>query len=197
MTKKEARLEALKKRDMIPGKKREEYSRIIEGLIYERPEYEQAENVFLYASFRSEADTKGLIKTVIKDKGAVFLPRVIDKTRMAFFKVESLDELQKSSLGIPEPGPFAEECTKPGLFIIPLAAFSKKLDRAGYGGGYYDRYLKDFKGRVPVFAMAFFEQLIPGFETDENDIRPDLIITQAGVISKETDADRILREKRN
>lgn len=31
-------------------------------------------------------------------------------------------------------------------FIIPCVAISKDLKRVGYGKGYYDRYLKDYKG---------------------------------------------------
>jgi 5,10-methenyltetrahydrofolate synthetase len=32
----------------------------------------------------------------------------------------------------------------PDIFLIPLVAFDKNLNRLGYGGGYYDRLIKKF-----------------------------------------------------
>jgi len=188
MTKKEARKEALKKRDMIPEDARRAYSALIEDMICSLPEYKRAENLFLYASFRSEVETIHLIERVIEEKGFVFLPRVLDKTRMSFFRISSMKELKRSSLGIPEPAVKEERGDKKepeaDLFIIPLAAFSEKLDRLGYGGGYYDRYLKEHRGKAGVIGAAFSQQLIPEFETEESDIRPDFIITQEGIYKK-------------
>ena len=186
MTKKEARKEALKKRDMIPEDRRRAYSALIEDMICALPEYKRAENLFLYASFRSEVETIHLIERSIKEKGFVFLPRVLDETRMSFFKISSIKDLKRSRLGILEPAGTEERGNKKepkaDLFIIPLAAFSDRLDRLGYGGGYYDRYLIHHRGRAKIIAPAFSQQLMPEFETEESDIKPDLIITQDGMI---------------
>ncbi len=188
MTKEEARRKALKKRDKIPEKDRELFSKIITDSVLKLPEYERAEKVFLYASFRSEVDTAKLIDHTISSKGAVFLPRVMDKTTMRFFRVSDINDLKKSRLGIfePENDPEKEEM-EADLFIIPLTAFSLNLDRVGYGGGYYDRYLNDHKGRAAVCALAFEEQLIPEFETERTDLKPDIIITQEKIIREQED----------
>ena len=181
MTKDEARREGLKKRGELSQQTREAYSGIISETLFDLPAYREAEKVFLYSSFKDEADTSLIVKRTIEEKGAVFLPRVEDKTRMAFYRVSDISKLKKSSYGIYEPEGEGEDEKAPDLFVIPLAAFSEDLNRAGYGGGYYDRYLREYKGRVPVMGLAFSAQCVPAFEADEYDIKPDMIITEKGV----------------
>ncbi len=185
MTKDEARKEGLKKRGELSLEIRQEYSEIISKTFFELPAYGKAKRIFLYYSFRDEADTSKMIERIIEEKGFVFLPKVEDKTRMAFYRVFDMEKLKKSSFGIYEPEGEGEGETDPDLFVIPLAAFSKDLCRAGYGGGYYDRYLKDYKGRVPVIGLAFSVQCVPVFETDEHDIKPDMIITEKGLFKSD------------
>ena len=36
----------------------------------------------------------------------------------------------------------------PSILLIPMVAFDNKLNRLGYGGGYYDRFLKKMKKKV-------------------------------------------------
>ena len=42
--------------------------------------------------------------------------------------------------GIPEP--ILKKIIYPDVILVPLVAFDKKLNRLGYGGGYYDRVIK-------------------------------------------------------
>jgi len=44
----------------------------------------------------------------------------------------------------------------PSAVIVPMLAFDKNNYRLGYGGGYYDRYLKDYDGLK--IGLAFDEQ---------------------------------------
>ena len=34
------------------------------------------------------------------------------------------------------------------ILLVPLVAFDKNLNRVGYGGGYYDRYIKKIKKKI-------------------------------------------------
>ena len=42
--------------------------------------------------------------------------------------------------GIPEP--VSGKIVTPNILLVPMVAFDKKLNRVGYGGGFYDRYIK-------------------------------------------------------
>ena len=66
------------------------------------------------------------------------------------------DPLSINKYGIPEP--ISKKIIYPDVLIIPLVAFDNELNRLGYGGGYYDRYLaksfkkkKNYKNRNCIF----------------------------------------------
>ena len=183
MTKEEIRKRTLALRDGLSEDYRLKASLSIQEKLLTLPEYEKAQNVFLYHSFKSEADTLYLIDETIKRKGIVFLPRVQSRIKMSFYGIRDRRELVKNGYGILEPLPAGNEEKTPGLFIIPLVAYDKEGHRIGYGGGYYDRYLVSFKGRVPIAAMAFAEQCMNGkIEPDDNDIKADIIVTQKEIL---------------
>lgn len=74
-------------------------------------------------------------------------PKITDhaQSQMSFFQSE---DFRKSKLGFLEPSSEDEEVSKKQLQVIfvPGVAFDFKGQRLGRGKGYYDRYLKDFKG---------------------------------------------------
>ena len=39
----------------------------------------------------------------------------------------------------------------PDILLVPLVAFDKNLNRIGYGGGFYDRYIKKIKKNKKIF----------------------------------------------
>ena len=67
----------------------------------------------------------------------------------------------------------------PDLVIVPGLAFSSKGERLGQGGGYYDRYLKEYKG-IKI-GICFSEQLNESIPADEHDIRVDYVVDESGV----------------
>ena len=61
---------------------------------------------------------------------------------------------------IPEEG----EELDPSILIVPLVAFDRSLFRLGYGGGFYDRTIRDFREKNPrlvAIGFAFADQEVP------------------------------------
>ena len=56
---------------------------------------------------------------------------------MNFIKCSLKDPFNINKFGIPEP--CKGKIVYPDILLIPLVAFDKKLNRLGYGAGYYDR----------------------------------------------------------
>ena len=183
MTKDEARRQGLENRDSTVEEKRIRYSENIAGKISALPEFDRAVNVFLYHSFKSEVITTGLIESTLKLGKRVFLPKVISRTEMKFYEIKDTGGLVISRFGIPEPDGKTVEGYDPDIFIIPLAAYTADGKRAGYGGGYYDRYLAPYKGRVPIVALAYKCQEVRDIDIDENDIAPDIIVNEEEIIT--------------
>ncbi|WP_176248557.1 5-formyltetrahydrofolate cyclo-ligase [Sulfitobacter sp. HGT1] len=80
--------------------------------------------------------------------------------------------------------PLVEDFFEPEILIVPLLAFTRRGDRLGYGGGFYDRSLAQLRARRATLAIGF---AFAGQEVDELPLEPtdeplDMIVTEAGVI---------------
>ena len=76
-----------------------------------------------------------------------------------FYKVDSLKELKKSKYNILEPvSNIKYQNHSLGVAIIPGLLFDKNNNRLGYGGGYYDRFLKN--KNIYKIAICFSEFII-------------------------------------
>lgn len=180
--KKQKRRELLEIRNFIPEQERAEKSRFIFMQLKELPEWKNAEVVFTYVSFGSEVDTILLIKECFKAGKKVAVPRVLDKTRMEFYYITSLDELKEGKWGILEPEGVEENLADVSkvqsqmklLMIMPGIGFDREGHRLGYGGGYYDRYLEKYgANRFWKIGLAFEEQIQDIIVTDEYDVKVD------------------------
>ena len=64
------------------------------------------------------------------------------------------------------------------LIICPVVAFDNMLNRLGYGGGFYDRYLRRLPSYVPKIGVAFEVQKVNDVPIDKNDLKLDDIVTE-------------------
>ena len=59
-------------------------------------------------------------------------------------------------------------------------AYDEDRNRIGYGGGFYDRYIKKIKKikKVLTIGVAFSYQKVKKIPIEKNDIKLDFIITE-------------------
>lgn len=86
--------------------------------------------------------------------------------------------------GIREPGPEAP-VAEPDVLLVPLLAFDRRGYRLGYGGGYYDRTLRNLRQRRNVVAvgLAFGFQEVDAVPHLDYDERLDWVLTPEGPIA--------------
>ena len=102
------------------------------------------------------------------------LPRVCGK-EMRFFKIDSLDDLEKSKFGIMEPRLKSEEIiAKNAHVMVPLIGLDKDKRRLGFGGGFYDKYFGKHKDNT-LYGLVYDFQMNIDFEVNEYDIAMDHI----------------------
>lgn len=180
MDKKSLRKQMKDLRDSISALEKETYDQNIFSKVITSPFYRESENLFIYVSFGSEADTHRIIEKAIKDNKTVYVPKVINRTEgMAAVKINSISELKASRFGMLEPEIISEEA-KPwqlDLMIIPGLAFDKRGGRLGYGAGYYDRFLSEAKAEAYKIGIAYSCQIIDEVPMEEKDFFIDSIIT--------------------
>ncbi len=186
MTKADLRRDLLKRRALMDSRSRALKSRAIGERLKGLKEYSEARVIGLFASFGSEVQTSGIIEDALGRGKMVVLPRV-DRAEglLKLYWIQSLSELSPGTMGIPEPEPLAEREVKGHileLVVVPGVAFDERGGRIGYGGGYYDRLLAPLKGRVPIVAVGFEEQMVHEVPLMAHDVRVDIIVTESRVI---------------
>ena len=80
--------------------------------------------------------------------------------------------------GIPEP--ISNKVKYPDILLVPVVAYDKNLNRIGYGGGFYDRYIKKIKKnkKIITIGLAYSFQKVKKIPINEYDIKLDFIVTE-------------------
>ena len=163
------------KRRMMPIKEKGAADAAIFSLL--SPYLEKGKHVAAFASMPEEINLDGLFQTAVQ----LYFPKIIKKGQMEFYPVSSDEDFSKGAYGILEPQSVEKVAKdKIDIFIVPLLAFNAQGYRIGYGGGYYDRYLKDAPG-LKIGIGYSFQQLEESFQNDY-DVPCDLIITERGIV---------------
>ncbi|MGN1230868.1 MAG: 5-formyltetrahydrofolate cyclo-ligase, partial [Anaerotignum sp.] len=120
--KKELRAEALKQRDEMPLREREEKSRKITWHILQSEAYQYAKRIFTFVSMGSEAETRDIIVQAWKDGKIVAVPKTEKGRVMFFLPIQSFADLKKGCFGVMEPLGGKEAAIVPergDLFLVP------------------------------------------------------------------------------
>ena len=189
MDKKELRSAQIKYRKNMPPEIKEEELKVQE-ICYEHVVAEGYRKVLVYVSTPEELCTLQLIESLLAGGIEVYVPKVSGK-EMFFYRINSLDDLKPGYMKILEPKDTCERLDDsdgvPLIIFAPGLAFDKHGYRLGYGGGYYDRYLKsciDKKIEYKCLGLAFSpflwtKDMIPSEVTD---ICIDGVVTSLGII---------------
>lgn len=179
--KNELRKKALVARDsLLPGQ-RSSKSRQIEERLFSLPEFKSAHVIMFFASFRSEVETAPMIRRALAAGKRVVLPKVKGK-ELELFEIKIFDsDVSPGAWGIPEPrGSALVKLDELDVIIVPGVAFDERGNRLGYGAGFYDKLLSEFK--KPTVAIAFEQQIVPMILADPHDVPVKKIVTENRII---------------
>ena len=101
---------------------------------------------------------------------------------MDFFKWSKNDPLKINKYGIPEP--VSSKIFYPDILLVPLVGYDNDLNRLGYGGGFYDRYIEKIEKikKVIKIGLAFSCQKIKNIPLSKYDKKLDFIITEKEIL---------------
>ncbi len=159
--------------------KKQSVSLIMEKLIHTKM-WNDAETIALTIAREIELETKPIIEEAWKQGKTVVIPKCYPKNNyeMKFFQFTNVKELENVYLDLYEPTEDISKLIQKNeidLIVVPGLLFDQRGYRIGYGGGYYDRYLKDFLNNKISIAME--EQVVQFLPYDDYDIPVDAIIT--------------------
>ena len=145
----ELRKQVLQEMKAIPREQKQAMDQALTDQFLKHPFYQEAKVIATYLSFPHEFQTQELIEQALRDCKKVLIPKTYPKGRMDFV-VYDPQQLVKTSFGLLEPQGDLEvvDVSQIDLIHVPGLAFTTEGYRIGYGGGYYDRYLKHFSGNT-------------------------------------------------
>ncbi len=164
-------------------------SLMIENNLLKIDEFNRATTYFVYASFRSEVNTLGIIDKLLGEKKRLTVPITHTKIK----KIDAIEIFNRSEdlvpgyCDIPEPKERLWQDRKVApedidIIILPGSVFDERCGRFGYGGGYYDRFLE----RVPKatrIGLAYEMQMIKRAPLQDHDELLDYIVTEKRIIT--------------
>lgn len=187
-------------------------SKVICEKVLELDAFKNARRMCVYIAHPKlhEVDCSVLIREALdssssefgEEKVKVYVPIVDDKnSNVRFLRVRDMEkDLEKRTMGIMEPTELdwrtnepredvadLKENEKLDLVIAPGLAFDETCKRLGRGGGYYDKFLSEGKGREAVkIGLAFDAQIVDADEIplDPWDVVLDLVVSKSHVYRK-------------
>jgi len=187
-------------------------SKVICEKVLELDAFKNARTMCVYVAHPklNEVDCSVLIREALdssssefgEERVKVYVPIVDDKnSNVRFLRVRDMEkDLEKRTMGIMEPTELdwrtnepredvadLKENEKLDLVIAPGLAFDETCKRLGRGGGYYDKFLSEGKGREAVkIGLAFDAQIVDADEIplDPWDVVLDLVVSKSHVYRK-------------
>jgi 5-formyltetrahydrofolate cyclo-ligase len=142
----------------------------------------EVRDLLTYASRPGEAKTLSYIDYMLQHIDSVWVPRTLPDNTLKWISIDTVAELKPGAFGIPEPDSDDEGINMQppdAPVIVPMLAFSNSGHRIGYGGGYFDRFLKDHRGLK--VGLAYEWQHIDVMPVESHDIPLDIIITETSI----------------
>ncbi len=159
-------------------------SQSIAKRLVEQEEWKHADTIGITISMNHEVYTRPLIELAWLQGKKVAVPKCDRETHTLTFRyITSFKQLEIVYMNLEEPNPSVTEVAYSQdipLLFVPGVAFTKKGDRLGYGGGYYDRYLSTHKGNT--ISLAYSEQIVSYVPTGPYDQQVQKLITDLETI---------------
>ncbi|WP_243524444.1 5-formyltetrahydrofolate cyclo-ligase [Bacillus pseudomycoides] len=183
--------EKVRLRKKIVGKmnslSKEQHKTLSEQIVfslYEQKEWRDAQTIGITLSMEHEVNTYVIIEQAWREGKKVVVPKCNRETRtMTFRQITNFDQLETVYMSLREPIPALTvevEVNEIELLFVPGVAYTRRGERIGYGGGYYDRYLAEYERKT--LSLAFDFQIVSYIPTEPFDQNVQKIITEKETI---------------
>jgi 5-formyltetrahydrofolate cyclo-ligase len=157
----------------------------IQRHILSSPCYRDGSTLFCYVGVGDEIATLPLILQALADGKRVCCPRTLGNGLMEVRQIRGEADLAPGRHGLLEPN---ERCPLLApedidFVVVPCLSCDPFGNRLGYGGGYYDRYLKRLRKNTALMAVCREKLLCQNLPSGPHDVGLGSYVTEAGVFS--------------
>jgi 5-formyltetrahydrofolate cyclo-ligase len=184
MHKKELRLRYKTLRTQLSESDLEERNLAIANKVLTLPIWEKNYfHIFLPITEQKEVNTEFVLHLLSgKDKEIIISKSDFETREMTHFLLTENTKIKKNEYNIPEPVDGLEVPTsKIEVVFVPLLAFDTTGHRAGYGKGFYDKFLMECKPETIKIGLSFFGPEEKIEDVFENDVKLDYCVTPNAV----------------
>ncbi|MDY3006394.1 5-formyltetrahydrofolate cyclo-ligase [Anaerococcus sp. AGMB00486] len=166
-------------RDRISEYERETWNEEIRKKLFNLDKFRNASEIFTYLSKNDEVDTRKIIEKSWKMGKKVYIPKITEDRKMIPVLLESFNDLTYGLYDI-ETSKNRKTSNKIEISLVPGLSFDKNRHRIGYGGGFYDKFIKDNES----FYIGLFYDISESFNLnlDPLDEKLDMIISDKKII---------------
>jgi 5-formyltetrahydrofolate cyclo-ligase len=175
------RQEIIRVRDGLAPEERERRGALIVDRFLALPELPGARTVMAFWSFGSELPTDGLLRALLEGGWRVALPSTAGGD-LEPRRYEPGAPMTAASFGAMEPQSDAVDPTEIDIVCTPGAAFDRTGRRLGYGGGFYDRFLRTTRDDTLRAGLCFSFQVVESVPAGSFDLGVDVVLTEAETI---------------
>ena len=145
------------------------------------PEYQEAQTVFCFVGTDREIDTRPILEDILSAGKTLCVPLCTAPGIMEPRQITDLDQLSPGAFGVLEPSTGAPAVPVDAIdfAVLPCVTCNYLGQRLGHGGGYYDRFLSQFRGGTVLLCR---EQLIrQEIPVEPHDYPVPWVLTERGL----------------
>ena len=183
MDKVDARKKAKENLLRLSAEKRNSQEELVLNYLRHLPEWKKAKIIALTKSMPIEFSLEKIVKLARKMNKKIVVAVTLPHRQMKFAFWDEKTQFQKNSFGVEEPiQPIWVDEEQIDLVIVPGLAYSKKGERLGFGGGYYDRFIEqqNFSTISLAYQEQVYEEAVWNVEVFDQTVQ--ILITKEGVI---------------
>lgn len=172
----------------LSDQQRIEKSLAIAQHLFDTDEFIRAKAVMVYMATPYEVQTDPIIQQLFAAQKKVVIPyckTVHEEMGIAEIKDIAHDCIE-GAYKIKEPRKELHDNffrSDIQLIICPGVGFDKFGGRLGQGKGYYDKFLKELKDKIPIMGIAYQCQILQdSLPFDYHDVPMDMVITELGPV---------------
>lgn len=173
--KKELRSRIQAQRSAIPLVEKAAYDARIRESLWSLVQERKCKKVHLFLPMKTEVNLYPFIQKLLDTGVKIYTPKTLKKRKLEHLELYSLKELEEGLWGTKHPKNSQVYEGTFDLIIVPGLAFDLGHNRLGYGGGYYDNFLKNHPNVYKV-ALAYPFQIQAEVPVEAHDTKVDAIV---------------------
>jgi 5-formyltetrahydrofolate cyclo-ligase len=168
-----------KRRELSPGEHSSFSNSIVERALSSFQMEEKIVSLFLPIERQKEINTYSLWEKITGFGSQVAVPVMnAQKGDLKHILLLNHNQLTVNEYGVPEPQTGKVIAAhKIDVVFVPLLCFDEKGHRVGYGGGYYDRFLKKCNHQCKFIGLSVFPPVAKIDDIANTDIKLHAVVT--------------------